>query len=309
MDVLSETLRALRLSGTVYFEADFSAPWGMAMNRGEVANFHIVTAGSCFARTEHEIIELARGDVVVFPHGTAHALVHGPETAPAPAQEVLASMVKAEGGLRYGEGADRTRLICGHFTLDRQLPNPLLATLPAMLVVRLAQEGDPAWIKGATELLVAETRRGAEGSSAIIDRLAEALLMHILRSYADSLEQSAPLRVALHDQAVSQALRKLHEAPAQRWTVAELAAAIGVSRSVLAARFKNALGIGPIQYLSHWRMQRARELLLATSLSLAEVGAAVGYESEYAFAKAFKRTCAIAPGAFRRRGSEQARRA
>jgi len=301
MDALSDVLRALRLSGTVYFRADFQAPWGMAMQAGQFANFHLVVRGECWVTTPgcENALELGPGDIVVFPRGDAHSIVEKPDAAADPAKSLLATG-RQEAGTRIfgGDGQRTTTMICGHFEYDRDGAHPLFDHLPEM--IHLKSDGQRSWIESASQLTELESGSARQGSSAIVDRLAEVLLIQVLRAYLERTDDPKGFLGALSNPGLSRALLAIHQAPSRPWTVEAAAKLAGMSRSVFSQRFRDAVGMSPIQYVARWRMLRARELLVSTQQSLAEIAAAVGYESEFAFAKAFKKSYGESPGALRR---------
>jgi len=305
MDVLTDVLRALRLRGTAYFQADFVAPWGMRFSGSEVANFHLVVEGRCFARhgDEHTSVELQEGDLVVYPHGSPHRLTHPPQAEAPPAKDFIADTQRhEEGRLVYGSSAgERTTLICGHFERDRTAPHPLWDALPP--VIHLSNPKRSGWYETAAKMTVAEAREPAGGSEAVIDRLAEILLIQVIRDYAETPEGQRGFLLALKDGALAEAVKSIHAKPAHPWTVNELAKMAGMSRSGFSAQFQQALGTSPMQYVTLWRMHRARELVQTTDLHFSDVAQQVGYESEWAFAKAFSRTFGEGPGATRRRSA------
>jgi len=305
MDVLADVLRALRLRGTAYFQADFRAPWGMKIARHDVASFHVLVQGSCSATWDEgePQCSLSSGDILMFPHGLPHTLCDDPETVPLPAATLLSERrVTAEGRVEFGGHGRATEIICGHFEMDTS-PHPLLMSLPRVLVLRRGEGTDPEWVSTATRLAVLESSSQRPGSTAIVDRLAEALMIQLIRAHAERSYTSSGFLAALGDRMLGPALAAIHEDPRAAWSVDLLARHIGASRSSFAARFKEIVGTPPMQYLSDWRMQGARELLMTRDLSIAQVAEHVGYVSEFAFAKAYKRLFGEAPGATRRNAS------
>ncbi len=302
MEVLSEVLRALRLQGTVYFEADFCSPWGMNLAGGQVANFHVVTEGTCWVRANSlaNPLELKPGDLILFPHGEPHALVSHADGETIPAQKLIATPKESDGTRPvFGGNGQATRLICGHFEYDRALAHPLMAGLPDHIFLPKRAGSSNDWIQTATELTVAEAAANRDGSSAVVDRLAEVLLIQAVRQHLSDAQTPQSFVHALNDAALGKALKAIHDAPAHPWDLQTLAQLTNTSRSVFASRFKDALGVPPMQYVTDWRLQKARQLLRENQNALAEVGLAVGYQSEFAFAKAFKRHFGIPPGQYR----------
>ncbi len=303
MDVLTDVLRTLRLAGTVYFQAEFSAPWGMDIKAGAVANFHIVAHGRCWLRATDldAAIQLDEGDIVLFPRGMRHVLAHSAAAQAAPAEDVLEAIrATSQAPPSYGGGGERTTLICGHFSCERVDLHPLLRALPPLLHVAAGGQRDPQWIATATRLMLAESGLAEPGSEAIVDRLAESLLIQVIRSHVRAQSVSDGFLAALSDPPLASALALMHARPGHGWSLGELAREVGVSRSVLAHRFKETVGESPISYLTQWRMVRAAELLRDGEASVARVAEQMGYQSEWAFAKAFKRVLGTGPGDLRR---------
>jgi len=307
VDVLAEILRAQRLRGTVYFRADFREPWGLDIRGGEFANFHIVAQGQCWLRfgEPESTRRLETGDVVLFPHGSPHALLHAPHAEAVPASELVGGgdITDDESECRAfgGSGAVTTTLICGHFEYDKRYPHPLFETLPTIVHVKASSQSNADWLTTAGRLAAAQSTTGRIDDSVIVDRLAEALLMQALLGYVAEMNEveSSSFLAAVQDQCIGRALNLIHEDIAREWTLNELAQEAGVSRSVFAERFRELVGESPILYLARWRMLKARELLLDTSLSMAQVADAVGYQSEFSFAKAFTRLFGAPPGTVR----------
>ena len=302
MDPLTDVLRALRLRGTVYFQADFCAPWGMDIKGGEVANFHIVSKGNCWLRIHStgKLILLNEGDLVVFPHGDPHTLLHAEQADAVPANALLSKSRCVGKSVTYGGEGPATNLICGHFEYDRAAAHPLFTCLPTLIHIPHTKGQAADWLTTATQLTVLESSAGREGAGAVVDRLAEVLLIQVLRAYMSKLEAREGFLGVLGDQAMARLLALIHDQPENGWTVAEMARQAGMSRSVFAARFKESLGQTPMQYLSQWRMLKARECLQTTGMTTIQVAESIGYQSEFAFAKMFKRYFGMGPGALRR---------
>lgn len=304
MDILADVLRAQRLRGTVYFRADFREPWGLDIQGGEFANFHIVVRGRCWLRTgpTGSVRALETGDVVLFPHGSPHALLHAPDAVAFPASEVTVddsvSDEVTENRVFGGTGTVTTTLICGHFELDRNASHPLLESLPSVVLVKASQHSRAEWLATAGHLASAESSTNRPGVSAIVDKLAEALLVQTLLGYVESMSQfeEANFLAAIQDRCIGRVLELIHQDPARDWTLNEFVREAGVSRSVLTERFRALVGESPMVYLARWRMLKSRELLRDTSLTIAQVAYSVGYGSEFSFAKAFKRFFYIPPG-------------
>jgi AraC-like DNA-binding protein len=313
-DLLSDVLRAVRLSGAVFFNVDAAAPWVAEAPPGQVLaphllagvdhviEYHIVTAGSCWGGLIGEApVELKAGDILVFPQGDAHVLSSAPgmRGAPAGTDNVLAEATSLPISLRLGdEGPERTRVVCGFLGCDARPFNPLMATLPRVLHVR--GEADDGVLQQLVKLAMLEASQRRSGGECVLSRLSELMFIEVVRRHVASLppEQTGWL-AGLRDPLVGRALVLLHRTPEASWTLDTLAKAAAASRSVLAERFTHLVGLPPMQYLARWRMQVAAGLLAIGDLSLAEVATRVGYGSETALSHAFKRLVGVAPAVWR----------
>ncbi len=312
MDALTDILETIHLRGSLYCRSELGAPWGMAIAAGSDAQFHVVRRGRCWLRltTEPDTapILLEAGDMVVLPRGHAHQVSDHPDTPVLPLEEFLRCQAPpadqpppACSLLRHGGDGEQTTLVCGYFRFDRGRAHPLLSVLPPLLLMR--GEGGRArpWIESLLDLIAGEAANPGAGGEILINRLTEALLIQVIRAHLASTENPAPSWLAgLRDPQIAAALALIHHQPEQRWTLEQLAARVGLSRSGFAARFRELVGEPPLQYLTRWRLQLAANHLQQDRLSLAEVAHAVGYRSETGFSKSFKRLLGIAPGSFRR---------
>ncbi len=315
MDVLSEVLRAVRLDGAVFFNGEFSAPWCarepdactmasyLSNHSKHVIMFHLVAEGCAYARIEGDDrpVALTAGDIVVFPHGDAHILGNGPSVPPVDNTAQL-RLLFANGGIlsQAGGGGELTRLICGYMTCDKELSQVFLAGLPPIVQVTIRDSASGQWMEETLRYSVDRAGAAGPGGAAVIAKLSEVLFVETLRRYIDRLPTTQTGWLAgTRDPEVGKALALLHRQPANPWTIATLADEVGVSRSVLAERFRYYLMDTPIGYLTRWRLQLAAQLLSSTSKSVAEVAGDVGYESEPSFNRAFKREHGLPPAAFR----------
>ncbi len=317
MDALSEILHSVKLEGAVFYNAEFTAPWGFRSPPScEVATFlrkgprhviiyHLLTAGRARAEVEDSThrIELVPGDIVVFPHGDAHILSNGSPASIIDNGEHLKEvfsqgMVLARGG---GGGAS-SLFVCGYMECDRELCRNFLGGLPPVFKVNIRNDHAGQWLENSIKFSAGEAGANRAGSEAVLARLSEALFVETLRRYMAELppEQTGWLAGA-RDPGVGAALAHMHRAPENPWTVANLAQEVGLSRSVLAERFRHYLGEPPMTYLARWRLQLGARLLRTTSYSVARISAEVGYESEQAFNRAFKREFGAPPARFRMR--------
>lgn len=299
-DALSDLLRLIRLTGTCYFRSDFPAPWGMAVDAGPVSQYHLVLRGTCWLTAPGLAapVSLSAGDVVLFPRGDAHRLSDTPERPCRDGQAVLSAL--RSGQAPFGQGPPATTLVCGHFAFDRDLDHPFLRHLPSVIHVRGTDARRRSRLEAVVGLLIQETAAPAPGRALVVDRLAEVLFIETLRAWVEAAGPTAGFLAALEDPPVATALRQVHAAPEKPWTLAALAREAGLSRSAFATRFRTLVGQTPMAYLTAWRMHRARRMLEHSPLPLPDIAERVGYTSEAAFHRAFKRVCGQPPGAFRR---------
>lgn len=313
-DTLSDVLRAVRLTGAVYFSIHASAPWvaetppsreiGPHIMPGveHVIEYHVVTAGSCWGGLRDEApIRLEAGDVIVFPQGDAHVLSSAPGMRGGPDfEEARANQKRIPVAISIqGGGTDGAEVICGFLGCDARPFNPLLAALPRVIHVAGTGERDTV-LRKLVDLALVESSSPRSGSDCVLSRLSELLFVEVVRRYVDTLpSEHVGWFAGLRDPSVGRALQKLHDRPTHSWTLDELAKEVGVSRSILAERFAHLVGVPPIHYLAQWRIQLAATLLRTGTSSLAEIADRVGYGSEAALSKAFKRWVGVAPTSYR----------
>ncbi|MCC7071121.1 MAG: AraC family transcriptional regulator [Deltaproteobacteria bacterium] len=318
-DALTAVLRTVRLQGSIFFGAEAQGAWGMAFPQSSPelgVAFHTVRRGRCVARvhgaTKREL-ELEAGDLVLFPRGTPHDLVDTTTTSAEPIAELVArhgSRPRNE-PMRLGAGGPTTTLLCGYFVTraPERDAHPLLSVLPDLVLVRGTGGRASAWLESLLALIDEETRAALPGSETVVDRLTEALFIRIVRAWLSEESERAPSWIAaLSDVSLARVLGLIHGSPAHPWTVDELARRAGVSRSGLAAHFREKVGEPPMHYLARWRMQLAAHQLEDPDVALVEVAERVGYHAEEAFSRAFKRFWSEAPGAWRRRHARRAAR-
>jgi AraC-like DNA-binding protein len=330
VDVLSEVLRVIRLSGAIFFSAEFTAPFAIESPPPPrlaarllpaadcLAIFHVLAKGQCWVALDGEApLRLEQGDVIIFPHSHPHVVTSRVGTAPTAIDGILPERAEGEfPHLAFGGGGPATRFVCGYLQCDQRF-NPLMGALPALLCVRrrdgatqleAAGHGSGrrtvslppdagAWLATTLGYLLAEAAAVQAGSRAMLARLAELLYVEVLRRYAHHLPVGQTGWLAgLGDPQVGRALRLLHGDPVRAWTVEALAREAGVSRSALALRFTELIGESPMHYLTAWRMHLARQILRESRFTIPEVAARVGYNSEAAFNRTFKRYAGAPPG-------------
>jgi AraC-like DNA-binding protein len=321
-DTLSEILAAVRLKGAVFFEVEASAPWvaeapcaalvapavmpSLGLQAGHVMEYHVITSGMCWATIvgrDIPPIQLAAGDVVAFPQGDAHILSSapgmrgdpGPDPSVVPGEIAqLPVMLNIDGG-----GSERAHLVCGFLGCDSRPFNPLIEALPPMMHIRSSGAAHGSWLKEFTRFAVMEAGEKRMGGSGILSKLGELMFAELVRRYVESLpEESRGWLGGVRDRHVGRALNLIHAAPSRPWTLEELAKEAGLSRSSFAERFAGYVGMPPIQYLQKWRLQIAASRLM-DGASIATIAADIGYESEAAFSRAFKRVIGASPADWR----------
>jgi AraC-like DNA-binding protein len=313
VDVFSDVLRVIRLSGGVFLEADFTAPWCISGKvspedckpfleapRHVIAS-HFVAQGSMRLQPEGgDAIDVGAGEIVLLPHNSAHTFGSELYPAPVPAGEII--QPPQDGGLArivYGGGGAATQLLCGYLGCDTPF-SPLLSALPAVLKVNVRSTPSGAWIESSFRFAASEIAAGRLGSTTVISKLSELLFVEAVRQFVAGLPaQRSGWLAGLCDPHIGRALAVLHAHPAEAWTAESLAIEVGMSRSVFAGRFSSLVGQPPMQYLAMWRMHMAAQYLREGRGSLAQIGAAIGYDSESAFSRAFKRQFGVSPGGWR----------
>jgi AraC-like DNA-binding protein len=322
MDALSETLRVVRLVGAIFIQGRFTAPWCYQSPRADsaarllephaerVVIFHLITEGECFVEIDAEpLMRLSAGDVVVFPQGHAHRMCSEPGLQPAAGARLadtrLADVLsRRPRTLVYGGGGATTRLVCGYLACDARLARMLLGGLPRLLRVSVRGSNAGVWLEASVRYALAEARSPRPGGAGVLAKLAEVLFIEVLRLYVN--EQSADRSgwlAAVGDRVVGAALTQLHTRPAHPWTLETLAKAAGTSRSVLAERFQQLVGSAPMEYLTQWRMLLAANLLCRSNAPLARIAEDIGYQTDTAFIRAFRREYGVPPAAWRRQQS------
>ena len=315
MDAFSEVLSGVRLKGAMFFSAEFSAPWRLstphsrklastlAPGAQHLVIYHFVVDGSAKARLEGgPDVDLSPGDIVVFPHGDPHHLSAGSGVNQVESAEVFLKIATRDiSPMQAGGGGPTTRFVCGYLTVDPLLCGPILESLPPMLKVNVRADRSGQWLEQSILHLVEEAASDQAGSDAMLAKLSEALFMDTLRRYVKDLpDQTTGWLAGARDPVVGKSLALLHRRAHHPWTIAELAAGVGVSRSALVARFTRYLSDPPMAYLTGWRLRLAAQALTSTPKGVADIAADVGYESEAAFNRAFKRAFGEPPARYRR---------
>jgi len=298
MDPLDDVFAAMRVRSALHARLELTAPWGLSFAAGRMARFGLVVQGTALLRIEGaaQPVALAAGDCYVMVRGSHYVLSDAPGSATVSCSEAVRDHVG--GVVTLGGGGTPASIITGWFEFDAQGARPLVELLPPLLLARMEADRSPL-LQATLQLLALETGGPGLGSGTVISRLADVLFVHAIRSHAESTAGASWLG-GLADRRIGAALRAMHRDPGRAWTVEALAGSAGLSRSAFALRFKQCVGEAPLAYLTRWRMFRAGCLLRDSDAPLAQVAAQVGYESEPAFNKAFKRLNGQPPGAWRR---------
>ena len=294
--ILDEYLRTISFRSEVYFRGQVCEDWYLDTSGSGHINVHVVCHGDCWFQLPglSEPLQLNEGDVVVLPHDATHLLLSSPTL---PAQY---GAISKPHQVPHNRELPGTALFCGYLIVDKSTYGNVFTMLPEYLIIRSHQGEESRQFRALIDLLFSETQVDHLGASAILDRLADAMMFYVIRHSLAQGAQSAGLLVALADKQIGSALVAMCDEPAQAWTVDALAEKVFMSRSSFAERFNTLVGKTPMEFLAEWRMQLARRWLERDRLSVAEVAARCGYQSETAFSKAFKRIAGVGPGEFRR---------
>jgi len=314
VDAFSDVLRVIRLAGGVFLEAEFTAPWCISgqlsssdckpfqVTPRHVIASHFVAAGHMRLRVASgDMIDVRAGELVLLPHNDAHTFGSDLNVAVMPARQVIQP---PQGGgisrINYGGGGEVTQLLCGFLGSETSF-SPLLESLPPLLKLDVRATASGAWIESSFRFAASEIAAGRIGSATVITKLSELLFVEAVSQFVANLPAERRGRLAgLRDPQIGRALATLHERPSEAWTAEALALEVGMSRSAFAERFTSLVGQPPMHYLTLWRMQVAAQHLREGRGSMAQIASEVGYESEEAFSRAFKRQFGKSPGIWRR---------
>ena len=302
-DALGDILNSVRMRGSIFSRASLAAPWGVESGEMPTGIFHAVVSGHAYARLEAggEPILLERGDVVVAPFGDNHLLTAEPGTATRPIGELTTVDDSGMGHLVVAGAGPHTSLICGTVAFDPGGAHSMFSMLPRIIHVRDTDGSMSPVVESLVALIAAEVDGSKPGSDMIVSRLTEVLIIQVLREYIRTLPAGEVGWLgALRDPEISAALGLIHGRPAHGWSVQELAAAVGLSRSAFFNRFKRLVGETPAQYLRQWRIHLATRMLRDDGASVTATARRVGYATDAAFSNAFVRVMGVRPGAYRR---------
>src|SRR5712672_2909154 len=320
MDALSDVLRVAHLTGGVFLHADFFAPWCIAARispehcmpalgpASHLIIYHSVIEGEFRIRVDGgdpEDVVIGAGEVVLLPRNDLHLMGSDLSLPPVVGTDIIPP--PKDGGLysiHHGGAGSRTRMICGFLGCTSAVGNPVISTLPPLLKLNVEQGGAAEWIRSTFRYAAEEVATGRPGSETVLAKLSELLSVEAVWRYAEGLPDGQTGWFAgLREPHVARALALMHRDITRRWTVDDLGGEVGLSRSALAERFIRLIGVPPMHYLASWRMQVATQKLRNTSASLAQIGEIVGYDSEAAFSRAFKKAFGAAPATWRRSNS------
>ncbi|MDE3199544.1 MAG: AraC family transcriptional regulator [Acidobacteriota bacterium] len=315
MDALSELLKVVKLDGAIFYNAEFSSPWCfvspgsrilaplLAPGADHVIIYHLLIEGRGAARLKDgDRVPLVAGDIVVFPHGDPHFVENGLGAKALGDQDELKRVLSQ--GLKLvklGGGGEVTKFVCGYMACDPRLGQMFLAGLPSVFKVNISNDAAGRWLEHSIRFAVSENDASSAGSEAVLAKLSEALFVETLRRYIALLpDHQTGWLAGAKDAGVGKALAVMHRYPARPWTISDLAKESGLSRSILAERFRQYLGDSPMAYLTRWRLLLGAQMLTTTKYGVAQIAMEVGYESEQAFNRAFKREFDLPPARFRK---------
>src|SRR3954469_267268 len=320
MDALSDVLRVAHLTGGAFLHADFFAPWCMSARvppeqcqpalgpASHIILYHYVVEGDLRIRVGNETAEelvIGAGEVVLLPRNDPHLMGSDLGLPPVSGRDIIHP--PKHGGLssiRHGGAGKHTRMVCGFLGCASAVGNPVISTLPPLLKLNVEQGGAGEWVRSTFQYAAEEVSAGRPGSGTVLAKLSELLFVEAVRRYAETLPDGQSGWLAgLREPYVARALALLHRDISRRWTVDDLGREVGLSRSALADRFIRLIGVPPMHYLANWRMQIAAQKLRSTSASLAQIAGIIGYDSEAAFSRAFKKAFGAAPATWRRSNS------
>lgn len=301
-DPVAQTLSAVNVLSSVYCLSDLRAPWGFAVEGANVAKFHLVLEGECWLEADGlEPVRLSQGDLVILAGGHSHVLRDVPGSEVVRLDSLLAEHL-VDATLNYGGHGARTRLLCGGFALAGPLPRRLLGLLPPILRLNSARTDVGSWIEPVFALVRQEAAQAAPGAQAIFAKLSDVFLSQALRTYLTGAEQAGLIRLTpARDAQIDRAADLLSQQPDRQWTLQQLAREVGMSRTLLAARFRDHTGDSPMRHLAKVRLGQAAGYLVTADLSVESIARRTGYSSSASLSKAFKREFGVSPGHYRRR--------
>jgi len=299
MDALSAILEAIGLRSVVYSKFPLATPWGLDIVNDENSQFWRLVSGSCIVGSpDGRVIEMAEGDLVFVPHGSAHWIADSTTSLRMPSPEFVKA--RREGIPVFNNGDNRTILVAGHFEFDYQLLHPFLKDLPPVIHIRQYVTENQLLIKEVTQLMLEELNNERPGSGVMLKSLSEIMFVNIIRAYLEQAMPNSGFLSALNDPRISKGLKLMQDSPQNDWTLESLASEVGMSRSVFFNQFKKLVHETPLSYLTNWRIRQAQKLLITDNSNISEIAANVGYQSEAAFNRIFKSKTGQTPAVYRR---------
>ena len=299
MDALSAILEAIGLRSVVYSKFPLATPWGLDIVNDENSQFWRLVSGSCIVGSpDGRVIEMAEGDLVFVPHGSAHWIADSTTSLRMPSPEFVKA--RREGIPVFNNGDNRTILVAGHFEFDYQSLHPFLKDLPPVIHIRQYVTENQLLIKEVTQLMLEELNNERPGSGVMLKSLSEIMFVNIIRAYLEQAMPNSGFLSALNDPRISKGLKLMQDSPQNDWTLESLASEVGMSRSVFFNQFKKLVHETPLSYLTNWRIRQAQKLLITDNSNISEIAANVGYQSEAAFNRIFKSKTGQTPAVYRR---------
>ncbi|MBE9461414.1 AraC family transcriptional regulator [Dyadobacter subterraneus] len=298
MDALSEILELIKHKGIVYEKINFSAPWGIELPGDNNAQFWRLIKGNCLVTVPGQIpIEMKEGDTVLVPNGSAHWIADGAGSKRISSSEFLRE--RDSGNHLFSGVGDKTIMIGGHFAFDEKPGHPFLKGLPKVIHINNLESDVNSWLGMTCDLIFNELEHEQPGSRKLINGLADAVFIHIIRAYLKKNKNAGGFLSALKDERISSALQLMQTAPEKNWTIEQLSKHAGMSRSSFCIAFKKLVGETPLEYLTNWRIMKAKEILIQGNEKISEVALRVGYQSEAAFSRIFKAKVSQTPSVFK----------
>jgi AraC-like DNA-binding protein/mannose-6-phosphate isomerase-like protein (cupin superfamily) len=299
MDALSTILVSVGLRSVVYSKFPLATPWGLDIVKDENSQFWRLVSGSCTVGSpDGHVIEMAEGDLIFVPHGSAHWIADSATSLRMPSPEFVKA--RREGIPVFNNGDNRTILVAGHFEFDYQSLHPFLKDLPPIIHIRQYVTENQLLLKQVTQLMLEELNNERPGSGVVLKCLSEIMFVNIIRAYLEQDMPDSGFLSALNDPRISKALKLMQDSPQNDWTLESLASEVGMSRSVFFNQFKKLVHETPLSYLTNWRIRHAQKLLMMDKSNVSEIAANVGYQSEAAFNRIFKSKTGQTPAVYRR---------
>lgn len=303
VDVLSEVFATLRLQSRLYFDTDLRGNFSIQVpSEKRRIRFHLVRQGHCWLQVRgKEAVELKENDLAIIPNGVEQIISKHPDLRPVLLSRLLQNGACKDGVLAYGTGDSVSRLLCGFCQFDEEIEHPVISSLPDLIVIRMADLGAQPWTSTAVRLLCLESDLKGQAMNGILTRMLEVIFMQTVRRMSQAPGNiNNGFIAALCDRQLSRALYAMHDRPQAVWAISDLARLSGMSRGRFAEKFARMVGVPPIEYLTNWRLMKARTLLTNSSLDMAEIAHRCGYKSVPSFTRRFKQKFAVGPGHFRR---------